>query len=201
MPPLHHPSSTTRDQCRRRPRGAIPLSVDRSTCIDRTRIPVPRDASHHDQVSPRRRFPALRVSAPCGFLAVVGAPVHALPQIWRTVSCDASTAYAPAFAAWNRVVTFRCRHAGYDSRTWARYVWGSCGLRYCASQARLRSARRYWHHRATATATAPFASPERWRLGCSRDETRRAHASSKDPSWTQPASAQGLHCVAFLRFT
>ena len=42
-------------------------------------------------------FPAVRVSAPCGFLAVGGiAPIRALPRMWRTVPCDASTAYAAA---------------------------------------------------------------------------------------------------------
>ena len=40
------------------------------------------------------------------FLAVGGAaPIRALPRIWRTVPCDASTAYAAAFAAWHWVVT------------------------------------------------------------------------------------------------
>lgn len=60
-------------------------------------LPVPRDASHHDR-SPLRRFPGMaRLSAPCGFLAVGGAaPIRALPRIWRTVPCDASTAYAAA---------------------------------------------------------------------------------------------------------
>ena len=60
-------------------------------------FPVPRDASHHDPSAATPVSPALRVSAPCGFLAVGGiAPIRALPRMWRTVPCDASTAYAAA---------------------------------------------------------------------------------------------------------
>ncbi len=59
--------------------------------------PVPRDASHHDPSAATPVSPALRVSAPCGFLSVGGiAPIRALPRMWRTVPCDASTAYAAA---------------------------------------------------------------------------------------------------------
>ena len=37
-------------------------------------LPVPRDAPHHDPSPPRRFSPALRVSAPCGFLPSVVPP-------------------------------------------------------------------------------------------------------------------------------
>ena len=77
---------------RHAPRRASPVLRAR-----RGSLPVPRDASHHDPSAATPVFPALRVSAPCGFLAVGGAaPIRALPRIWRTVPCDASTAYAAA---------------------------------------------------------------------------------------------------------
>ncbi len=51
--------------------------------------------------------PRLRVSAPCGFPGRWwSAPIRALPRTWRTVPCDASTAYAAALRHGT------CRHRG-----------------------------------------------------------------------------------------
>ena len=75
----------TRRAARRPSSGTTGIAPRPARCV------APRSFCRHAD------FPALRVSAPCGFLAVGGiAPIRALPRMWRTVPCDASTAYAAA---------------------------------------------------------------------------------------------------------
>ena len=81
--------------------------------------------------------PALRVSAPCGFLAVGGAaPIRALPRIWRTVPCDASTAYAAASRLGTgsspRVTPSRRALSSRPRRAWRQLTRGTLAPRHHA---------------------------------------------------------------------
>jgi len=71
-------------------------------------FPVPRDASHHGPAAATPVFPASRVSARCGLLAVGGAaPIRALPRMWRTVPLRCVDRLRCSVAAWHWVVTVR----------------------------------------------------------------------------------------------
>ncbi len=77
---------------RHAPRRASPVPSGTTGIAPRpARCVAPRSIRRH------AGFPGIARFRACGFLAVGGsAPIRALPRMWRTVPCDASTAYAAA---------------------------------------------------------------------------------------------------------
>ena len=151
---------------RHAPRRALPL-------LGHDGVPRPARCVAPRSIRRHAGSPALCVSATCGFLAVGGAaPIRALPRIWRTVPCDASTAYAaalqPGTGSSPRVTPSRRALPSRQRRTWrpidARHSSTASPRRHQLSS--YRNACRHWPGRRFCAPSLPDSRPGRHAPPC-----------------------------------